>query len=218
MSRVSRIRVALMCLIVPGPLAAQSAPSVSPQGSGYSEPPNTTGLTLQFTVYNNDDFSERFILTCTTSGNIGPCTRPSSILVPAWGASNVNVGFSTGAVGTGQLSLTAGDPGGMSQGWYAITVAPPPAPAVSVTPDGMPANVATNSTGLSYTFTVTNTGNANGTVTLSTTSCVAPAISCGAPSPASVLLTPNQSSQVTVGYATNSTPATGGLVRLHGVV
>src|SRR6185437_11709768 len=100
---------------------------------------------------------------------------------------------------------------------YTYTSPPPPA-AVAIGPDAFPVSQAVNSVGLVDTFTVTNTGGKSGLITLTTTSCLAPATSCSTPNPSSVTLAPNQTSTVTVTYATNSTPSTGGLVKLHGVV
>lgn len=213
-------RLLLIVALVLGatPLAAQSPPTVGPKGGVYSTTPNASGLSRQFTVYNNDDFSERFILSCTTSGSINSCTKPANVQVAAFGSAPVTVGFASGAAGTGVLTLTASAAGGSDQGYYTVTVAPPPAPAIVIGPDSVPANVPVSSTGLTATFTVRNTGTGSGSFTFTTGSCTAPATSCSAPSPSSATLAPDSTRTVTITYATTSSVATGGVVRLHGVV
>ena len=198
--------------------AQSSDPTVTPQGDSISVLPNSSSLTKYFTVYNNDDFTEKFILTCGASGAISGCTRPSSVSIPAWSAALVKVGFTSGSVGSGQLTLTASDVGGSDQGWYAVTVAPPPVAGVQITPFGFPLTVPANTTGLTYAFTVTNSGTASGTIALSTAACTSPATGCSAPSPASVTLAPQQSAPVTITYATTSSPGANGSIQLHGSV
>ncbi|HEX6807355.1 MAG TPA: RHS repeat-associated core domain-containing protein [Gemmatimonadaceae bacterium] len=100
---------------------------------------------------------------------------------------------------------------------YTYTPPPPPA-AVSIGPDGFPVSAPINSVGLTDTFTVKNSGGKSGSITLSTTSCIAPASNCSAPNPTSVTLAPNQAARVTIAFNTNATPATGGIIKLHGTV
>ncbi len=209
--------LALAAGAAPRPLTAQAY--VSPYGVNDNVAANTSGLAEPFTVSNYGDYGDYYIMSCGNTGPLTGCRIVGRTLwyVEAWGSVGITVTYNTGANGSGTLSLSASGDYSSAYGYYAITVGPPQVANVAITPDGAAVSVLTNATGLTYGFTVTNTGNINGTIALSIGACVAPAISCSV-SPSSVNLDAGASAPATATYATNGTPGSGGQVKVHGVV
>jgi RHS repeat-associated protein len=141
--------------------------------------------------------------------------RSTSVTIATRHSVTITPNFTTAAVGTGTLVIkgVAAHYTAEAIGIFVVAI-----PEVAIGPDGFPVSAAINSQGLVDTFTVSNPGLLSSTITLTTAGCVAPVINCGSPNPASVSLLPHQAASVTVTFSTNATPATGGLLKLHGVV
>jgi RHS repeat-associated protein len=159
----------------------QFAVSVTPKGSPLSQPANTNGLTVYFTVKNTGTCPDTFNLAASASGPITVVTlSPGSVPNLQPGASQqVAVTYNVGAAGSGTLTLTGvGVLGSESDsGSYNVTVLAP----VAVTPDGGPALVAPGA-GLRAWFTAINGKSGTGTYTFSVT--CAGVVTCGSAPPA----------------------------------
>lgn len=80
---------------------------VIPDGGTATVPANTSGNTVSFTVTNNADTQEWFTFSCTPGGQVTACTPPSNQYIDGWASVEVNVTFSTGAAGSGTVTLAA---------------------------------------------------------------------------------------------------------------
>ncbi len=107
--------------------------SVWPDGGSATAPENTSGNTVDFTVENtgSDDW---FLLSCSRTGAVTSCSpSQNQVFISAGSWVNVTVTYSTGPAGAGTVTLTAqgSEIGGSDDGWYDVTVQPPPgAPVV----------------------------------------------------------------------------------------
>jgi len=124
--------------------------------------------------------------------------------MPSGGQDDVVATFTTGAVGSGTLIVTASGFGVSDQGSYSISIAYD----VAVTPDGQATPQRRNNTG-GYTadFTVQNTGTLPNTYSVS---CGGSNVTCTALSPTSVPLGAGASAIVTATYSVGS-PTSGTL-------
>lgn len=114
--------------------AAGSAPIVTPDGAPMTAPPNTTGNTALFHVQ-NPGLKQTFNLQCqprSGTGAITGCSVQSSVFVGSFSDVTVPVTFSTGASGTGNVSLFADNGVDLESGWYAVTVQGPITPGPPV--------------------------------------------------------------------------------------
>jgi len=214
-------------------LAAQQTPTAIPNiGGGDKTPPTVT-----ITPGSGTDTLTTVSVTIAFCDNVSLLSATKHVV---YDGVNVSTSFAyqvktvagCGAAGqaTGTVALRSGKSDTLTatiednalntgSGTVIYTYTPPPPPAaVSIAPDGFPMSAPVSSVGLIDTFTVKNPGGKSGSITLSTTGCLAPATSCSAPNPASVTLAPNQAAMVTVTFNTSTTPSTGGLIKLHGVV
>jgi hypothetical protein len=99
---------------------------VDPDGvQGPTTPPNSTGVPVYYSVFNNTGTPIWLSFTCGSSGNVNCATvTPTSKLLSPSTTTYVTVTFTTTAAGTGTLVLMAQGGGWNDGGSYNITVAP----------------------------------------------------------------------------------------------
>src|SRR5207253_1948755 len=104
------------------------------------QPSNSTGLTASFTVTNEGNTSNTFSFMCSSTGPVS-CTSvsPTSVSLAALRQAGVTVTYSVGAPslghpGSGTLTLAASGLNSSDQGYYNVTVTPPPGPVISLVP------------------------------------------------------------------------------------
>jgi RHS repeat-associated protein len=194
------------------PTAAQTyGVSVTPDGG--TTPPrqaNTNGgpfgYQASFTVQNTGSTSNTYTITCTTSPNV-TClgTSPPSVTIGAGLTSSVSATYRVGAAGIGTLSLHAVGTNAADSGWYSVPVV---SYGVTVTPDNGTATLRPANGTYSETFTVTNTGSATNTFSIS---CSSPPfyLTCTGVSPQSLTLDAGAPGTVAAIYATGSSSGTG---------
>jgi RHS repeat-associated protein len=194
--------------------------SVTPDGgTRVGVPANASSVLIPFTMTGAGSFA--LTSTCTGAAITGGCfpqSTPQSIAAgQPW---TMNVFVNTGASGTtGTITLRARwttDTTVHDVGTITISTTAATGPAVAVAPDNFAhSGIAPN--GPSFTpFTVTNTGNASTTYSLSA-ACdgVAIASTC-LPSASSLTLAPNAYATVNVNF-TSGAAATAGVVKLRAV-
>ena len=157
----------LLALTVPAAVAAQI--QVAPDNGAHADPmvrlANTTGNQVGFTITNlGADAS--FVRTCTFTGNITAVTcSPLGLVAGGGGTKTVTATFTTSGAGTGSVKISVTYQGGTTSigagNWDETIVIP----AVTVTPDASPVNVAPNVGGQTQVFTVSNTSAATTPVT-----------------------------------------------------
>jgi len=112
--------------------------AVTPDGApATARPPNTSGLTENFTVQNTGSGTNTYTLTCAGSPNI-TCTGltidgapASSVNLYAGTAKSVVAAYNTSAIGTGTLTLRASGTNASDSGTYSVpVVTPSPQPPV----------------------------------------------------------------------------------------
>ncbi len=215
---------------LPASSAAQQTPSANPYiGGSDKTPPNVT-----ITPGSGIDTVTTLSVTIAFCDNVSLMTGSKRVVYDGVDVSasfpyQVKTVAGCGAAGqaTGTVTLRPGksdtltaiiEDNALNSGSSTVIYTYTPPAAVSIGPDGFPVSAPINSVGLVDTFTVKNSGGRSGSITLSTTSCLAPASGCSGPNPTSVTLAPNQTAKVTVTFNTNATPSTGGLIKLHGTV
>jgi len=188
------------------------AVGVTPNGGTVTWQTNTSGDTSKFTVTNgSSDCTEGYSFTHTESGPISGVTldRTSTGIGPGQSVT-VKATYSVGAAGVGTLTLKATGQfaGDWNTGDYTVTVVPP---SVSVTPDGSAIEAAVGMNKV-VAFTVTNTGAASDTYTL--TCAVTGNDTCVSVSRASAPINPGQFISDTVTF-TPGQAGTSGTVKLR---
>jgi hypothetical protein len=189
------------------------APSVTPDAQA-TNPSHDTPTTLSFSVHNfgpEATFSIDVACTgaaiasaCNVTWNGFPVTQTISINTNQ--TATINVSFTTGAnFTTGRVRLTAGNlttfPVPIDSGWYDITVGPPPAAGVSVTPDIAAPGTQPPLTAGPVAFHVTNTGNVTDTFVI-TPRCSGELSQWCSLSVTSVSMGPGSTVDVTLTYGT----------------
>ncbi len=151
--------------------------------------------------------SDTFVYSCTVTGSVSGCTTPSTSHVAAYATVTRTVNFTTGANGTGFLTLYATGSNGTGQGGYTITVGTGGGSATpQVTPKDSNIAVAASAS-LTQSFRVTNSGTASGTFNLTAT-CVSSETSCPT-SLSPVTLAASAYTDVSVSYTSGSGGTTG---------
>ena len=176
-----------------GPLAvqAQVLPQLAPSGTvsdGRIRVAGSTGNQVTFTVTNlNGGTDGQVSRTCTFSGSVTAVSCSPLTFVAADTTVTVTATFTTGAVGTGTITLTV-DPtspdGPAVSGTYQETVV---SPAGTVTPDGLAFTLAPGQAGQTRAFLVSNTSRAKTTFTLSA-ACPGPGAPTCSVSPTSLTI------------------------------
>lgn len=111
------------------------------------------------------------------------------------------------AYGSNSIVATVEDSDGNVGQANRTIVRPAPSYTVAVTPDAQPVSAA-RATALTQRFTVAASGNSAATYTMSVL-CTGAVSGCGAPSPASLALSPGDSGTVDVGYTSGGAGSTG---------
>jgi RHS repeat-associated protein len=183
-------------------------PSVTPDGLAVTVNPGTNQYV--FNVRNSGGTGTlQLSASCQASSAVSGCSASQGQISLASGAStNITVTYTAASSGgTGTVTLTASGGGNSDNGSINVTVLSPPSYTVAVTPDG--GSAATEpGTGLSYFFTVQNTGNQTTTYNL-TSSCSGVVTNCSAPAP--VTLGPGASTSAAVTYNALTRGASGTL-------
>lgn len=192
-----RTLLAMLLVFAAAPAARAQAGSVISQEGSRIVAPNSTGLSTTFRVDNNTSVSTKFILSRTCGGAVASCSAPASVLIGGNNFAIITVTYSTNALATGSIKLTAADASGNASDTFTITRADP---KPSVTPDGdSTAGRPPNTSGYAEAFTVKNVGSLSGTFTLS---CIGSAnVTCSSLSTSSVTLAAGASTPVTANYS-----------------
>jgi RHS repeat-associated protein len=202
---------ALVCPDPPDP--SDFSVSVIPDGGTASWPQNTNTHKAVFTIQNTGNCNDTYTFTASSNGPITVVSLSmSSALIGRGLIKPDTVTYNVGSAGSGTLTLTASSGMAGDQGYYTVTVTPPPY-QVAVTPDGNTTPNRLTNTAYAESFTVQNTGANQDTFALS---CVGSSnITCGLISPAGPLSLAGLTGQqvVTVNYTTGT--AGTGLLKLR---
>jgi len=134
------------CIICPPDPGPNYFVGVSPDNqSAGPYAARVTGQQLTFTIANGGSQPAAYGLSCSSTGNV-TCTalsKSETVWMPSGGQDDVVATFTTGAVGSGTLIVTASGFGVSDQGSYSISIAYD----VAVTPDGQATPQRRNNTG-----------------------------------------------------------------------
>ena len=120
-----RVTVVGTLLLTARSAALPAQTTVAPDGASATAPENTPGNQAVFTVH-NDGFGDWFSFVCDRTGAVTACTPPANIWIGSGGTEDVTVTFTTGAAGTGTVTMEAwGLEMGGDDGWYDVTVEVP---------------------------------------------------------------------------------------------
>jgi len=167
--------------------------AVTPDGTTLPVAPGTVGVTQAFTVSNTATAATAYAMSvaCTGTGAASCSVAPASISLNPMGqagsSASVTAMFNAGSAGTtGSLTVSASFGGNVVDNGYVTVVIP----NASVAPDAQPVTAPANTTGLTYNFTVTNTGAAAATFPIAV-ACSGAGVSGCVVSPSSLTLNPS---------------------------
>ncbi len=154
---------------------------------------------VRFLLTNNGSLSNTYTLTCTASGNETCGTViPSKDTLAAGTSDSITVDLTTGAVGSGTLTLqSVGSAGGSDNGSYSVTNSTTPPYGVTVGPHTQAISILPNVT-QSVGFTLTNTGTTTNTYTLNCSA--AGNETCVSASPSKVTVAPGGGGSASVTF------------------
>jgi RHS repeat-associated protein len=177
---------------------------------------NLSNQTTTFRVSNITGTRTRFFFTVSCSGFITLCSRsPANTFINGFAFTDVTVTYNTGSGSppTGTITLTSSDESGDASGSAEVDLAQA---KVAITPDSQAVQIPDSTAGLSYLFTVQNTGNTSGTINLTVPTCSAPAYGCTL-ARSSLTLSGGVSDTVRLTYNSGTVGSVGRIV-VHGTV
>jgi YD repeat-containing protein len=109
------------------------APLVTPDGGTVTVAGGGSGFTAAFTVQNRTGVSQTYTFSCARTGSVATCTPPGNLVVNASSSGTANLSYTSGAAGSGTLTLTANQTGSSpDNGSYNVTVTASLAPTIAL--------------------------------------------------------------------------------------